>query len=133
VAIKESVQQIGIGLRQSSSGKMMVLNLLADNNHPKRISVYRMASATSFTSTASGFPVGFLHVGKYVWLKIEDDNTNLKFYISFDGIEFIQVFSESRTSHMTTTGPDQMMFQLNNQGSTNFQMLGRLCHWSRLT
>jgi len=131
-AMREGVQNFGIGFRQSSSGKFVVLHLVCDGSHPKRIAVYRMTSATALGSAPLA-PTSLMHVGKYVWLKIEDDNTNLIFSVSFDGFEFIQIHSESRTAHLLTTGPDQVTFEVNNQGSTLSAMLGRLCHWSRLT
>ena len=136
VAFREGIPNYGIGFRQNSSGKMMVLQIVCDSSNPKRVAVYRFASATALSVSPGGTalaPLSFTHIGKYVWFRIEDDNTNLKFSISCDGIDFIQVLSESRTNLMLTTGPDEVLFNINNQGSTSNEFLGRLVHWSRVS
>lgn len=132
IGIREGIPNFGIGFRQSSSGKFVVVHVLCDGTSSKRLAVYRMTSATAFSSTPLAVK-SLMHVGKYVWLKIEDDNTNIKFYLSFDGIEWIQLYSESRTAFLLTTGPNQISFELNNQGSTNYEAAARLCHWSRVS
>ena len=118
LGIREGIPNFGISFRQSSSGKFVMMHVIVDGSACKRLAVYRMASATSFNSTVFG-PESLMHVGKYLWLKIEDDNTNIKFYYGFDGIEWIQIYSESRTAYLLTTGPNQIGFEVNNQGSTN--------------
>ena len=106
------------------------MHVLADGGETKRVAVYKFTNSTTFLTTLHGVQ-NLLFVGKYIWFKIEDDNTNIKFYIGFDGVEWIQIASESRTTFFTTTGPDQVCWGINNQGSTDRQMLARLLHWSR--
>lgn len=57
------------------------------------------------------------------WFKIEDNNTNIKFHTSFDGVHFIECFSEGRT--VTLGGaPDQIGISINNIGGlTSFVQL----------
>ena len=133
VGIKEGVQQFGVNFRQSSSSKIMSLVLEADGSGSNRLAIYKHTNATTYSGSALLSPTNCMFVGKYLWFKIEDDNTNIKFYVSLDGISFVQMASETRTTFFTTSGPDEVGFAINNEGSTNYHMLARLAHWSRLT
>ncbi len=57
------------------------------------------------------------------WFKIEDNNTNIKFHVSFDGVHFIECFDEGRT--VTLGGaPYQIGISINNIGGlTSFVQL----------
>lgn len=57
------------------------------------------------------------------WFKIEDNNTDIKFHVSFDGVHFIESFSEGRT--VTLGGaPDQIGISIDNVGGfTSFIQL----------
>jgi hypothetical protein len=129
-AIKDGVNNFGIGFRESSSGKFTVIAMNIDGNGPNYVSVYNFTSATSFTGNVQARTITFI-TGPYIWFKITDNNTNLIFYVSNDGINFIQIASVSRTAHMSG-GPNEVLWYINNQGSTTFEMLARLCHWSYL-
>jgi hypothetical protein len=130
IAVREGIQQFGVGFRQSSSSKMVVMHVLADGSEAKRVAVYKFNSSTSFNGSLLAVS-NLLLFSRYIWFKIEDDNTNIKFSISFDGIAFIEIASEVRTTFLLTTGPDQIVWGINNQGSSARQMLARLFHWSR--
>jgi hypothetical protein len=57
-----------------------------------------------------------------IWLKIEYDNTNVKFSFSWDGVNFIQVLSEAKATHFTTA-PDQVCFLGYDQNNSSFLCL----------
>lgn len=78
----------GIRWRQSSSV------------HP----VYRIDSWTSSTSSSSlGTPTVIGPTQNVFWLRLVDDNTNRKFLISVDGVNFVQILSETRSTFITAT------------------------------
>lgn len=65
-----------------------------------------------------------------IWLKIVDDNTNLKFSISPDGVVWDQIFSETRTTFMAGA-PNQIGFTINNGGNSSARPgYVRLLHWN---
>jgi hypothetical protein len=132
VAVKDGVNNFGIGFRESSSGKFVVIALNIDGSlGPNCVSVYNFASATSFTSSVQSRVATMMFGGAYIWFKITDNNTNLLFSISVDGVNFVQVASVGRTATMTG-GPNEVLWYINNQGSSTFEMLARLSHWSYL-
>jgi hypothetical protein len=122
--------QVYMGFRDSG-GKLTVLAFQADGlGGGSRVSVYNLNSPTSFNGT----PRSRQHcnvVGGVFWMKVEDDSTNLKFYIG-DGVEWIQIHSLGRTSFMGS-GPNALMWGGNNAGNSHNEALIRLVHWSRLT
>jgi len=39
----------------------------------------------------------------FVWMKLRDDGTNCKYYLSCDGMSWQQIYSEARTTYFTAT------------------------------
>jgi len=95
----------GIHCRESSTSEFINMTSHGGNNH----GVFRWTNPTTFTSTATT-PTPNSDVLS-LWMRIEDNNTNLIFSISHDGINFFQMLSESRTNFMAG-GPDQVGFAL---------------------
>ena len=54
-----------------------------------------------------------IKIGSIHWFQIEDNNTNIKFHYSADGVHFITVFVESRTLTLPAA-PDQIGISINN-------------------
>lgn len=98
--IPASAGMAGIGYRESDTGKLFLL-------------VYRPIGTTAQKWTS---PTVFVaHVGENyggcaspVWLKVANDGTNLKAYISPDGINWIETHSEAWAGWMTGEGPDEL-------------------------
>jgi hypothetical protein len=91
----------GMMLRESSSGKMIILMIQSGNV----IVQWRTSSAFNsnrFTISILGSPVVD---GLPKYFAIGDDGTNLSYQVSWDGISFITLASEGRTAWMT---PDQI-------------------------
>jgi hypothetical protein len=127
IKLQESEESGGLLFRKNSDGKCHLFALGPNANGPLTPAVDNFSSNTSY----SGSPLArrnCLFVGKYFWQKIEDDNTNLKFYIGFDGVEWIQVLSISRTSFMSG-GPDEIGWYGNSTGSL-YELGVRLAHFS---
>lgn len=127
-AMRQGIPNIGIGFRKNSDTKMSVIAINADNDKQWGISVYNWNSPTSFSSNVLARTT-LLFLGTYLWMRVEDDNTNLLFSVSSDGIEWVQIASVGRTSFMSG-GPDEVCLYLNNNGSTLWEAWVRLAHWS---
>jgi hypothetical protein len=131
ISIREGFQAFGCGFRQSSSGKLTLFAVVNESAESRRVAIYKCTNATTFSSRLQT-ETNLLLVSKYVWFKLEDNGTSTNYYISMDGIEWIQVASESRTTFFLTTGPDEIWWGLNNNSSTTWEMLARLHHWSKV-
>lgn len=118
----------GLVFRKNSDGKLHAFGCSHDSSGPIRYTLYNFSSPTSFSSTPYGREDGSF-AGEILWIKLEDDNTDLKFYVSYDGVEWLLVKTLGRTSFMSG-GPDQIGFYMNNAASTNGLADVRLEHWS---
>jgi hypothetical protein len=127
-SIREGTFNCGLVFRKNSDGKLHAFGYSQDDFGPMRWTIYNFSSPTSFSSTPYGRE-DCLHLGECLWLKMEDDNTNLKFSVSYDGVEWVQIHSLGRTSFMTG-GPDEIGFYANNPGSSSHNAMLRICHWS---
>jgi len=94
-----------------------------------------LARCTKFDSpTAAGTAFlfsTFSHSGqwsmaKVAWLRIEDNNTNLIFSFSTDGVHFLVMGQEARTTFLT---PDEIGFAVNNFGNTNSEAMATIVSW----
>jgi len=71
------------------------------------LAIARYDSPTALNSTPYYFSQPLMSGGGPIWLRIRDDSTLLKFYVSSDGSEWAGVFEVSRTDFMSG-GPDQI-------------------------
>jgi hypothetical protein len=126
-----SIPHFGMGLRQSSSGRHTVVSILTDGNGPCRLQVANYTNATTFSATVRARE----HYGLITpeaWFKVENDGTNIKYYIGFDGLTWTQIYSVSKTNFMTTTGPDELIWYGGHFNSAStWDVMARLVHWSR--
>lgn len=112
-----SQQQAGLLFRQSSDGKLIVVGIAADVSGSAvftSVVVQKWNSPSSFSATvvSANAPVA---ASGLIWLKIEDDGTNRKAHYSKDGYNFIQVYSETRTTFLTA---DQVGFTAMDSGNS---------------
>lgn len=118
---------IGLGFRESGTNKLSVIKPSGSG-----LSVTNYTNTT--TASASPFNLAYYtqQMDRY-YLKIEDDNTNVKYYFSNNGNEWLLLHSEARGSFFTTA-PDQVGFFMNARwptalgSGTNHDSL--LLHWS---
>lgn len=106
----------GMALRESSSGKLILLSLQSNTGwHASQqvIQYHKWNSPTSFnadyTTTPSPIIAAPWYTGPCMWMRIKDDNTNRIVYISADGKRWHQMHSVGRTDFMT---PDEIGFFL---------------------
>ncbi len=120
----------GLILYDSVSGRLYSFGLASQA--ASVVKVDRFNNPTSFSANqfqsdtlGSAYPRG----GK-VYLRAEDDGSNIKFSMSFGGLRFSQLYSEARTAFLTN-GPDNVGLCINNNGAT--VDLYVICDWFRRT
>ena len=117
-----SIGHCGLCMRDST-GKLITMGVLADN----RLRILKYTNPTTFSADLYGAQDWIF--GQPHWFKIEDNNTNLLFYTSTNGLQFQLVASEARTTYMTG-GPNQVGFYINSNDTTAQAHL-TLVHWSK--
>jgi hypothetical protein len=127
------------GFRETSSGKLMIFRFLSQPffSPGDRVAATRASSPTAHFTSLSVANVNC--VGDYLWVKVENNGTNIKFYISPDGVEWLLYFSESKTAYFSA-GPDRVLWGGVNNANTGAggpsqakatEMQIELAHWSK--
>jgi hypothetical protein len=83
---------IGLIAEESSTGKLYYLKLRND-----RIILERMTNYTTFSANVNSFIENGHHE---FWLRLEDDNTDVKGHVSRNGYDWVECFSEGRTAFL---------------------------------
>jgi hypothetical protein len=136
----DSAPSIGIGFRETSSGKLMLVRVMSRSffTAGHAMTVTRCSSLTAVFSNLLG-PLNTLGCKSIIWFKVENDGTNTKFYVGSDGVEWLQLLSENKATYFSS-GPDRVCwFGVNASnsgggGSSNAlatQMNVELLHWSK--
>lgn len=106
--------QTGVGFRNTTTGglSLFVLRDATDTSYPV-LTCTNWSSPTTYVSTNGTDDQGvFLSNGLY-FFKIRDDGTNVYFYHSPNGVDFILHFSVSKSSgYLGSTGYNQIYFSL---------------------
>lgn len=87
--------------------------------------VNRFSNSTTFVSVEAGQQTsvnGGLQLTGFVWLKVRDDGTNVYFYYSPDGLNFIQLFTIAKASgYLGASGYSRLVLGINgNNNSLNY-------------
>jgi len=117
-----------VGFRKSSNGKLIGFVLVTTTLNDSVLGVANYDDPNTRVLTIYGDNQFFVKAAA-LFLKIEDDNTNLKFYVG-DGAAWILLHSVGRTSFLTG-GPDQIWWGGSNSGNGSNEAMVRLVHWSR--
>lgn len=103
---------MGLFLEESSTGELYYLFSRSDV-----MGFWRMTNATTFSADVNS--LFFPSNGRSsVWLQIEDDGTDIKAGMSWDGKAFFTAWSESRTAFMAG-GPDRVGFGMMSGNASN--------------
>lgn len=125
---------VGMGFRESSTGKVMLGGFEVESFFDQNLEVFiRRMSDPSTLFTVNDGPRDCQIKGHLLWIKIENDGTNTKWYLSMDGIAWILYFSEGKATYFTT-GPDKVFwFAANavNSATGAVALNARLHHWSK--
>ena len=92
---------MGLFCRESSTGKLYMLPIRGDV-----MALWRMTNVTTFSADVDSF---FYNDAGEIWMKLEDDGTNIRGHVSVDGTSWFEAWNEGRTSFMSG-GPDQVGF-----------------------
>lgn len=104
------------GFRESATTKMVMEGNDASN---EKYIVARWNSPTSLSILSANGAAGYFSHFGYVYLKIQNDGTNLNFSTSSDGIQYIQQYTETKNAFFTTA-PDQVGFCIDNKGGVSY-------------
>lgn len=118
---------LGVCLRESGTGKIYLFGFNRSSTTSRRLLLEKWSGNASFSATPwkNTNPI---FSGPLLWTKIVDNNTNLIFSLSSDGIEWTQIFSESRTTFMSGA-PNQFGLSSNNgSNGSGLDGLTRLVH-----
>lgn len=121
--------QAEILFRESGTGKLFTIAALPRSDAATgrwNVRVKTMTDETNFL--ADKLHVGWNYGDGPVWFKIEDDNVDLKFFTGPNGIDWIELYSETRTTHMAA-GPNQVGFGVNLEGTNNHAAFMELLHF----
>ena len=110
----------GIGLRESSSGKLVTIGHTPRNN---QVECYNWNSETSLASSYGGTTAASPST---IWLRIKDDGTNRIIYQSGNGVFWTQVSSTTRTDFIT---PDQLFVWGNSNNGSSLDVKLWVLHW----
>lgn len=100
----------GLCFRESSTADIIVNGIYTSNTSGISV-VYYDSPTVAGGSTLQAYEPNAYRMP--MWQRIEDDGTNIKFYVSRDGITWVQQHSELRGANFTT-GPNQVGFFINN-------------------
>jgi hypothetical protein len=119
----------GILFRQASDGKLHALHITVIDSNGS-VWVRRWTDPSTFDSTdfqtdSEVALAAFSRASSLVWMRIEDDNTDRKFYMSGDGRNWIELYSVGRTTFLTA---DQIGFWAES-GQTTAPAIMWLLHW----
>lgn len=105
----------GLIFRESSSGKLVSINVAYSSN--PILFTNKWTNPTTFSATAAQSTMNVLFTGSGgYYLRMVDDGTNRKTYLSVDGINWFLSFSETRTTFMTA---DQVGFFVDAGNASN--------------
>lgn len=113
-------------LRESSTGELYAFRILA-RDLGTTVDVVKLTTPTASSTAFLSF-LDWTHPG-IVWMEIEDNNTNVIFKLSADGVNFITIGQESRTAFMAG-GPDEIGFAVNNFGNGAIKAHATLVSWA---
>lgn len=109
--------EMGAIWREASSGKVNLIGFQGDFDRDN-IVWRKWTNSTTYGSEYFSPEIQFTGgYGGIVWLKLEDDGTNLKFYVSFNGINFIHYDQDVLRGDDFTTAPDQIGFGIFPRGA----------------
>ena len=108
-----------VGFGWTDGTKAHVIDLLYDtSNHYWKAEVTEWTNATTFSAASSGAE-GYVVGGNSIWAKLEDDATNVKISLSYDGVNYHQLYSVAKASgFLGGSGYTNILFEVNHTGSS---------------
>lgn len=119
----------GIGVIDSGTGRLVLINIEHVNNDRTLINVSKYSSRTNLSARYLGGNTlpSLMHTGEWVWLRFADDGDDLTFSISPDGYHWGQFFQVARDDY--AANPDTVCFATNCQTNTDYFTIGQMAAW----
>lgn len=105
---------IGLGVRESSTGKCITF-IYENNSNTLAVSTWKFTNTTTFSASYVDRAKGATIPSQPIFMKIENDNTNLIFSVSSDGVNWGTFDTRAKTDFLT---PDQIALVYSGAGST---------------
>ena len=121
------------GFRESATSETTFFGIGPTSDEPYRLRVQRSTNHSTLvavTAPTDKVQVPLAIISETLWFKIEDDGTDLNWYVGADSENWILFHTVGRTVHMAG-GPDRVWWGLINANNESNGMLVRLVHWSR--
>lgn len=118
--------QFGLFFREDSSSKLMSISRVFNG----QIEIPKYTDATTFDSLL-GSSVNWDFGQSVKWFKIENDDTDLKFFVGPNGQDWIEFGSEGKGVHFTTA-PDQVGFHTDPDGSNSYDIMLEVFHFGEV-
>ena len=104
---------MGIGFRHNTGGYVTTLSTLRSD----QIAVLEFSAPTTLNASLVAAQSWFM--GRHLqWFQIEDDNTDLFYRTSMDGINWQQVHTHGRAAQLNGNAPDEVFFYVNPLSTT---------------
>ena len=104
----------GLLCRENSTGEFINLSCSTSAPGGALFDCFHWNSPISFNVRIPGLLQPDFNAN-WVWMQIEDDNVDLFFRVSYDGINFYEIGSDTRTDFMAG-GPDEIGFSISERG-----------------
>lgn len=101
---------MGICARESATGRIQVMGLQIGGD----VGAWQYTSATAY---GSRFGAAYDHRSDNVWLRLADNSTNIIASVSSDGINFMDLGQQSRSSWPTGSGYDELGIFVNGESA----------------
>jgi len=124
----------GLIFRESSTGEFIYFRVIFDTTSSLSksdlvLSLDKYGNATTFNSNYKVLSASYIK-SPTIWLKMEDDNTNLIWSFSNDGENFHTFDTQTRTDFMAG-GPDQIGYAVNSNNTTGSAAM-TLFSWTKI-
>jgi hypothetical protein len=89
----------GMILRDSSSGNSLTMGMGSDS--VQGFNINHFSNDTTWASVAGAYALGYDTLNDF-WLKLTDDNTNRTWYLSLNGSDWVQIYTEAKSSYASS-------------------------------
>lgn len=115
--------RVGVGVMVNATGRTVHIA----TGKVDEIEVIEMVNATTLASSPVATQPWFMGRG-IQWFQIEDDNTDIFYRTSMDGVNWQEVYQHARAALMSTTAPDRRFWFVDSR-STTLDSAGVLLAW----
>ena len=121
--------QAGIVVADSTSGdRNLSWQIILDEGDGRVTQVSHFTDPTTFSATP--FNINPTQLGPVWWLQFYDDNTDHRFSFSYDGLHWVEAYSQSRTAWLTNAGNKVGFFFDASSNNTGAQQKVIIRHFS---